>query len=60
MRGVHTYISLFFMHFTDRFRKSLKGNYEKASISRTMARAEPQPPQSQVERNASGTRVLRV
>ena len=39
--------------------QALKLNYEEASTSRTMARAEPQPPQSQVEPNARGTRVLR-
>ena len=37
----------------------LKWNYEEASTSRTMARAEPPPPQSQVEPNARGTMVLR-
>jgi len=39
--------------------QALKFNYEEASTSRTMARAEPQPPQSQVEPNARGTRVPR-
>jgi len=34
-------------------------NYEEASTSRTMARAEPPPPPPQVEPNAIGTRVLR-
>ena len=39
--------------------QALKRNYEKASTSRTMVRAEPPPPQPQVEPNARGTRVLR-
>jgi len=34
-------------------------NYEEASTSRSMARAEPPPPPPQVEPNARGTRVLR-
>ena len=38
--------------------QALKWNYEKASTSRTMVRAEPPPPQPQVEPNARGTRVL--
>ena len=38
---------------------ALKRNYEQASTSRTMARAEPPPPPPQVEPNARGTRVLR-
>jgi len=37
----------------------LKRNYEEARTSRTMARAEPQPPPPQVEPNARVTRVLR-
>ena len=37
----------------------LKRNYEEASTTRTMARAEPPPPPPQVEPNARGTRVLR-
>jgi len=36
-----------------------KRNYEEASTSGTMARAEPPPPPSHVEPNARGTRVLR-
>jgi len=39
--------------------QALKRNYEEASTSRTMARAEPPPPPPQVEPNARGTRVLR-
>ena len=39
--------------------QDLKRNYEEASTSRTMARAEPPPPPPQVEPNARGTRVLR-
>ena len=39
--------------------QALKRNYEEASTSRTMVRAEPPPPQPQVEPNARGTRVLR-
>jgi len=39
--------------------QALKWNYEEASTIRTMARAEPQPPQSQAEPNARGTRVPR-
>jgi len=39
--------------------QALKRNYEKASTSRTMARAEPPPPPPQVEPNTRGTRVLR-
>jgi len=39
--------------------QALKLNYEEASTSRTMAGAEPQPPQSQVEPNARGTRIPR-
>jgi len=39
--------------------QALKRNYEQASTSRTMARAEPPPPPPQVEPNARGTRVLR-
>jgi len=39
--------------------QTLKRNYEEARTSRTMARAEPQPPPPQVEPNARGTRVLR-
>jgi len=38
--------------------QALKRNYEEASTSRTMARAEPPPPPPQVEPNARGTRVL--
>jgi len=38
--------------------QALKCNYEEASTSRTMARAEPPPPAPQVEPNARGTRVL--
>jgi len=37
--------------------QALKWNYEEASTSRTMARVEPQPPQSEVEPKARGTRV---
>ena len=37
----------------------MKRNYEEASTTRTMARAEPPPPPPQVEPNARGTRVLR-
>ena len=65
MRGVQTYISLFFMHFTAFFRNgnnqraSLEMDYEEASTSRTMARAEPPLPPPQVQPNARGTRVLR-
>jgi len=40
-------------------KQALKRNYEEASTSRTMARAEPPLPQSQVEPNARGTMVLR-
>jgi len=39
--------------------QGLKSNYEEASTSRTMARAEPPPPPPQIEPNARGTRVLR-
>jgi len=39
--------------------QGLKRNYEEASTTRTMARAEPPPPPPQVEPNARGTRVLR-
>jgi len=39
--------------------QALKRNYEQASTSRTMARAELPPPPPQVECNARGTRVLR-
>ena len=39
--------------------QALKRNYEEASTSRTMARAEPPPPPPQDEPNARGTRVLR-
>jgi len=65
MLGVQTYISLFFMHFTAFFMKweepksKPSNGLEEASTSRTMARAEPQLPQSQVEPNARGTRVPR-
>ena len=38
--------------------QALKRNYEEASTSLTMARAEPTPPPPQVEPNARGTRVL--
>jgi len=38
--------------------QALKRNYEEASTSRTMARAEPPPPPPQVEPNARGTRVV--
>ena len=37
----------------------MKRNYEEASTSRTVERAEPPPPPPQVEPNARGTRVLR-
>jgi len=40
--------------------QALKWNYEEASTSRTMVRAEPPPPQPQVEPNARGTRVVRT
>jgi len=66
MRGVQTYISLLFMHLTAFFwemgrtkEQALKRNYEEASTTRTMTRAEPPPPPPQVEPNARGTRVLR-
>jgi len=36
---------------------ALKRNYEEASTSRTMVRAEPPPPAHKVEPNARGTRV---
>jgi len=39
--------------------QALKRNYEEASTSRTMARAEPPPTPPLVEPNARGTRVLR-
>jgi len=39
--------------------QALKRNYEEASTSRTMARAEPPPPPPQLEPNARGTMVLR-
>ena len=39
--------------------QALKWNYEEASTSRTMARAEPPPPPPQVEPNARRTSVLR-
>jgi len=39
--------------------QGLKWNYEEASTTRTMARAEPPPPPPQVEPNARRTRVLR-
>jgi len=39
--------------------QALKRNYEEASTSQTMARAEPPPPSPQVEPNARGPRVLR-
>jgi len=39
--------------------QALKRNYEEASTSRTMARAEPPLPPPEVEPNARGTRVLR-
>jgi len=38
--------------------QALKMNYEEASTSRTMARAEPPPQPPQVEPNARGTRVF--
>ena len=38
---------------------ALKWNYEEATTSQTMVRAEPPPPQPQVEPNARETRVLR-
>jgi len=40
--------------------QTLKRNYEEASTSRTMERAEPPPPPAQVEPNEIRTRVLRV
>jgi hypothetical protein len=40
-------------------RARLEKDYEEASTSQTMARAEPPPPPPQVEPNARGTRVLR-
>ena len=39
--------------------QALERNFEEASASRTMARAEPPPPPPQVEPNARGARVLR-
>jgi len=39
--------------------QALTRNYEQASTSRKMARAEPPPPPPQVEPNARGTRVIR-
>jgi len=39
--------------------QALKRNYEEASTSQTMARAEPPPLPPQVEPNARETRVLR-
>jgi len=39
--------------------QGLKWNYEEASTTRTMARAEPPAPPPQVEPNARRTRVLR-
>ena len=39
--------------------QALKRNFEEASTSQSMVRAEPPPPPPQVEPNARGTRVLR-